>query len=131
MPHPGYHRQGCATPVFLKALSQYKVAICTTSIYGYALRKLCEATAAGCIVVTDLPVDEVLPVIDGNLIRLHPDTPTKEVAALLRRLYEGYDPERQRFFSEQACEWYDYRAMGIRLAADIERLKNAYNDQCG
>ncbi len=124
--HPGYHRQGCATPEYLQTLARYQVAICTASIYGYALRKLIEATAAGCVVVTDLPTDEVLPAIDANLVRLHPDTPTREVAELLRQLYARYDPERQRFFAEQACLEYDYHAMGVRLAQDIEAKRRAY-----
>lgn len=29
--HPGYHRNGCATPGYLQMLSQFKVAICTSS----------------------------------------------------------------------------------------------------
>ena len=40
--HPGYGRSKCFTPEFLKILSIYKVAICTVSIYGYAVRKIVE-----------------------------------------------------------------------------------------
>ena len=70
LPHPGYHRRGCATPGFLKLLSRFKVSICTASVFGYALRKLMESTACGCVVITDLPSDEVLPEIDSNLVRV-------------------------------------------------------------
>jgi hypothetical protein len=66
LPHPGYGRTKCYTPEYLQQLSQYRVAICTSSVYGYALRKIVEATACGCVVITDLPVDDPLPGIDGN-----------------------------------------------------------------
>lgn len=126
LPHPGYRRDGCATPAYLRTLSRHKVAICTSSRYGYALRKLIEATAAGCAVVTDLPVDEVMPMIDGNLHRVHPAASTGEVAALVRRLLDGYDSARQAYFAAAAVAYYDYREAGRRLAADIEALRRAY-----
>ena len=47
MRHPGYHNRGTVTPEFLKILSRHRVAICTTSIFGYSLRKMIESTAAG------------------------------------------------------------------------------------
>lgn len=124
--HPGYHRKGTATPSFLKELSRHKVAICTSSIYGYALRKIIEATACGCLVVTDLPTDEVLPHIDGNLVRIAPNTPTSEVSELLKMLYAGYDADRQLHYAKQAKEFYDYRAAGVRLVEGIEQLRQTY-----
>lgn len=125
--HPGYHRNGCQTPAYIQGLAGYKAAICTASVYGYALRKLIEATAAGCVVITDLPASDPLPEIDGNLIRVRPDIPTPDLADLLRSVYAGYDPERQRHYAARALEWYDYRSMGVRLAADIEILRRGYN----
>lgn len=124
--HPGYRRDGARTPAFLKTLSRFKVAICTSSIYGYALRKLVEATACGCTVLTDLPSDDVLPGIDGNLVRVHPGWPTKRIAGILREMLENYDPERQRHFADVAQRAYDYRAEGVRLAGQIESLRMAY-----
>lgn len=78
--HPGYGLKGCRTPQYLLALSRHKVAICTASMYGYALRKIIEATAVGCRVLTDLPVEDVLPEIDGNLVRISIDNSTAEIA---------------------------------------------------
>lgn len=124
--HPGYHRQGSATPAFLQTLSRHKVAICTSSIYGYALRKLAEASACGCVVVTDLPTDEVMPEIDENCYRVSPDMTTQQMGALLRELYAAYDPEKQRHFAVRALNFYDFRAVGLRLADDIETLRKGY-----
>lgn len=124
--HPGYHRQGCATSRYLQTLSHYKVALCTASRYGYALRKLIEATAAGCVVITDLPEEDELPAIDGNLIRVHPQAPTKQIAEIIRTCLEQYDPHRQRYYAREAIDWYDYGKEGLRLAAAIDRLREHY-----
>ncbi len=128
LPHPGYHRRGSDTPGFLRQLSTHKVAICTSSVYGYALRKIVEATACGCKVVTDLPTDDVLPEIDGNLVRIPSEATTPYVATLLQELYARYDPEEQRRYADAARAWYDYRAVGRRLADDIETMRAGYND---
>lgn len=127
--HPGYHRKGCTTPRYLRQLCGYKVAICTASIYGYALRKIIESTAAGCVVITDLPSDEVLPEIDNNLVRVHPDIQTRQVTDIVRYCLAKYDPERQREYAQRATTWYNYRAIGQRLAADIELMRVTYNDR--
>lgn len=124
--HPGYHRKGCHTPEFFKMLSRYKVAICTSSIYGYALRKIIEATAAGCLVLTDLPQDEVLPYIDVNLVRIRGDEVTSAIEGILREMYDAYQPDRQEYYSTLAKKHYDYREMGIRLAMDIEQLRRRH-----
>ena len=127
LPHPGYHRLGCATPFFLRLLAQHRLAICTVSVYGYALRKIIEATACGCRVVTDLPTDDCLPHIDGNLVRVHPAIATADLADLLVKLYTEYDPILQQKYAARAITWYNYRAIGERLAADIERLRWNYS----
>lgn len=124
--HPGYHRSGCHTPDFLKTLMKYKVSICTASIYGYALRKIIESTACGCKVLTDLPVDEVMPEIDGNLTRIHPSLSFQEIVATLKRMYEEYDPVVQKEYAEKAIEFYFYKNVGKRLVADIEKLRSSY-----
>ncbi len=126
--HPGYGRQRCFTPDYLRTLSRYKVAICTSSIYGYAIRKIVEATACGCMVVTDLPIDDVLPGIDANLVRISTDLPIPEIKVLLERLAKEYEPRRQKQFAEIAMAGYDYRVEGRRLAAAIEKLRREYND---
>lgn len=124
--HPGYRRDGCHTPKFIQTLSHYKVAICTSSIYGYALRKIVEATACRCMVITDLPSDEVLPEIDDNLVRIPHEATAQEVGRILTQLYSSYSPEKQNYFSEKAKKFYDYREVGKRLAYDIERMRLAY-----
>lgn len=127
--HPGYHMNGCQTPAFLRMLCDYKVAICTSSRYGYALRKIPEATACGCIVLTDLPKDEVMPEIDGNLIRIHPNESIHEISRILAKAYTDYDAARQRDFAERAKAYYDFHAAGTRLANDIESLRQSYTNQ--
>jgi hypothetical protein len=125
--HPGYHNKGSHTPAFLHTLSKYKVAICTASRYGYALRKLMEATACGCRVITDLPTDEVLPEIDDNLIRVDPDSTVNQVNDAIQYAIQSYEPDRQAYFAGKARTYYDYRAVGMRLTKDIQLLKQGYN----
>lgn len=124
--HPGYHMRGCCTPRFMNTLSNFKVAICTSSVYGYALRKIIEATACGCVVVTDLPQDEVLPEIDDNLVRIDPNISTEDLRSLLLKLYAEYDTERQLAYALSAWMFYDYKAVGQRLAGDIEIMRDSY-----
>lgn len=126
MRHPGYHRRGCNTPEYLKTLSQFKVAICTSSIYGYALRKIIESVAAGCRVITDLPVEDKLPVIDTNLVRINPDIEQHELTDLIRRLESEYDPELQQGYAEDAVEFYNYRYVTYHLARDIRLMREHY-----
>lgn len=125
--HPGYHRMGAATPEYLKTLSKFKVAICTASVYGYALRKIIEATACGCRVITDLPADEVLPEIDMNLTRVRPDVSIPHVSALIKRLCQTYDPMLQEHMAKKAQIRYDYVHECCRLAQNIENMRGAYS----
>lgn len=125
--HPGYHADGCHTESYMRMLSKYKVAICTSSIYGYTLRKIIEATACGCIVVTDLPTDDVMPEIDENLVRVPSTIPVREMSNLLIKLYAGYNVSRQKELSDRAKSFYDYREVGRRLVSDIEKLRTQYN----
>lgn len=124
--HPGYGRVRCHTPDYLGTLSQYRVAVCTSSRFGYAVRKIAEATACGCVVVTDLPADDVLPEIDGNLVRVDPDLSPGRVDGLVGDLAAWWDADRQRVWADRAKRFYDYRAVGRKLAADIEALRRTY-----
>jgi len=124
--HPGYHRKGCETPAFLKLLNRYKVSICTSSIYGYALRKIVESTACGCRVITDLPTDEVMPSIDDNIVRIPPGIPIPTLAQLVQDLCNTYDPKIQQEYAHAAKEYYDYRRLAKKLLVDIERLRKDY-----
>lgn len=125
--HPGYRRDGCRTPDFLSLLSEYKVAICTSSVYGYALRKLIEATACGCRVITNLPEDEVLPLINDNLVRVDSNITVERLRTLIDHHLERWDEDFQREMAKRACDWYDFRATGKRLAADIEAMRRSYD----
>lgn len=124
--HPGYHADGPETPDFLYMLSQYRIAICTASIYNYALRKIIEATACGCVVITDLGDNDPLPEIDGNLVRVPRTIPLHEMRELILNLSNSYDPVRQAHFAEKAKAFYDYRVQGCRLAQAIESMRLAY-----
>ena len=123
LPHPGYHATGSCTPGFLQTLSRYKVAICTASRYGFALRKIVEATACGARVVTDLHTGDRLPRIDGNLIRVPHTASVEEVRQVVREAIRTYDPAVQRRYAEIAKEHYDYRRMGKYVADWIERKR--------
>jgi hypothetical protein len=124
--HPGYHRNGCCTPDYLQVLSCYKVAVCTVSRYGYFLRKIVEATACGCMVLTDLPEDEHVPEIDDNLARVSPHWPTTRIANILKEMAANWDPERQRQRAERCLNFYDWRIEGKRLAGKIEETRRSY-----
>lgn len=124
--HPGYGASGCHTPEYLRTLSRYKVSICTSSVFGYALRKIVESAAAGCVVVSDLPADEVLPAIDQNVVRVHPSIEPRQVGRLVERLLDVYDPQRQAEFARKAIETYSYFTEGIRLSREIEQLRRNY-----
>jgi hypothetical protein len=121
--HPGYHARGSHTPHFLATLNRYKVAICTCSKLGYSLRKLIEATAAGCIVITDLPPDDPLPEIDGNLVRVSPDIEMGELRHLIDSLAAGYDEAKQVEYALRARDFYDWRRRGRELAEAIEKMR--------
>ena len=125
--HPGYHRKGCCTPDYMQFLSNFKVAVCTSSRYGYALRKIIEATAAGCQVITDLPVDEVLPEIDGNLIRVHPDINMNVLRCTLEEAVANYSHDRQYDFALKAQFRYNYVTVSTHLANALEDKRIEYN----
>lgn len=126
--HPGYSNKGTSTPEYLKQLSRFKVAICTASRFGYCLRKLIEATACGCKVITDLPVDEIVPEIDGNLFRVSPNIDMDELSLLIRGLSDGYNTEKQQMWAEKAKQRFDWRVEGVRLSQEIENMRATY--QC-
>lgn len=124
--HPGYNALGSHTPQFLRDLAKFKVSICTSSIYGYALRKIIESVACGCAVVTDLPVDDVLPEIDEALVRISPDTRPQDVFQLCRELEHSYDADYREHFARKAIEFYDWRASGCRQIDAIEKMRANY-----
>ena len=98
-------------------------------MYGYSLRKIIEATAAGCRVITDLPTDDYLPDIDGNLIRIHPDIEIKDLRSVIESAMETYDPKVQREFSNKCLATYNYRVQSLLLHNKITELRKNYNGQ--
>lgn len=124
--HPGYHSRGSNTGRYLDFINRYKVSICTASIFGYSLRKLIESTATGSVVITDLPPDDPLPQIDGNLIRVSPDISMRDLREIIDSAENDYCEERQRHFAARAQAFYDFRRRGAELAAAIEQMRRGY-----
>jgi hypothetical protein len=126
--HPGYGNKGCQTPHYLRQLSRFKVSICTSSLYNYALRKIIESTACGCRVITDLSPEDPLPWIDDNLIRIHPGMPTAKIADVIREAVANYQPEKQEHFRQLALDHYNNDTVCYQLAQDIEVMRASYNE---
>lgn len=120
LPHPGYHYKGTTCPDFIRTLSKYRVAVCTSSLYRFALKKHIEATAAGCIVVTDLPLYDCMPGIDGNFVRVPSGISIGELRDVIETTAAAWNLERQRAFARAAVQRYDYRAEGTRLAHELD-----------
>jgi hypothetical protein len=120
--HPGYGNRGARTPVYCRQLAGYKVAIATASMYGFALRKIIEAVAVGCTVITDLPAYDVLPAIDGALVRVAPTINPPELAAVIAQAVAEWDPLEREEWARAARGFYDYRALGVRLDAALATM---------
>ena len=121
-PHPGYGNGGADVGNYLRDLSRHRVSVATASRYRFALRKILEGVACGCVVVTDLPEWDPLPVIDPALERIDPAAAhcTAEIAALIEHLCHEYPAEACRAYAAAAASWYDYRARGRATLADLE-----------
>lgn len=118
--HPGYAQTGTRSHEFAVELAKYRVAVCTASSYKFALRKIFEATAAGCRVVTDLPTYDHLPEIDGNLIRVRSDVSIADLRAICEEGCEAWDLDRQLHFAKAALWRYDWRREARYLADTLE-----------
>lgn len=117
--HPGYNNNGRQSDAYYHTLNQYKVSICTASAYNFALRKIIESVACGCVCITNLPRYDILPQIDGALIRVSPDIPLSELQTLIRHTESNYDFEKAQMYSEKAREFYDYRIQANSLYENI------------
>lgn len=124
--HPGYGNKGASTNDYLKALTQHKVAICTASMYGFALRKIIEAVACGCVCITDLPIDDILPEIDQCLIRVHPSITIQDMNKLIVYHCDNYNADDALHWSRKAIDYYDYRKSAKRMVENIEQLRLQY-----
>ena len=113
--HPGYGNKGTDTPNYLAMLSRFRVHVATASRYGFALRKIIESVAMGATPVTNLPALDVLPEIDGALVRISPDAKVEEAMEAVERADRAWDPDERKVWAEKARTWYDWREIGTRL----------------
>jgi hypothetical protein len=118
--HPGYKQAGTHSNEYAKTLAQYKVAVCTASAYRFALRKIVEATAAGCRVVTNLPSYDLIPGIDDNLIRVPSDIGAAELREIIQGAAATWNFNQQQAFADAAVRYYDWRVECQRVAKDLE-----------
>lgn len=120
-PHPGYDNKRASTPSYLAALSQYRVHVATASAYGFALRKIIESVAVGTTPVTNLPIYDVLPFIDGALVRISADASREEIKDAVARADASWNLSERLHFSRLACQHYNWHVMGEALSELIER----------
>lgn len=123
--HPGYRVRRCHTQEYLKALSQYKVSLATASIYNFALRKLIEGIAVGCTVITNLPAYDVLPEIDGALVRIDSDLTPAQLKKIVQRHVEQYDPEQRLEWARRCWDFYDWQVRGQALSCELLSVAQA------
>jgi len=121
-PHPGYGNSGCATPAYLSLLANYRVSVATASAYGFALRKIIESVAVGCTPVTNLPEYDVLPYIDGALVRISANAPLAELADAIHRADVGWDLARVNHYAALARTHYDWMVVGQRLSTALQEI---------
>lgn len=117
MKHPGYNNNGVQTYNYMDELSRYKVHLATSSKYKFALRKIMESVACGCVCITDLPKYDVLPGIDDALVRIEVDNGMNdnEVLDLIRDQIYTYDYAKAQHYANVCKEVYDYRVQGMLL----------------
>ena len=123
--HPGYGAQGTQTPAYLRMLSYYRVHVATASRFGFALRKIIESVAMGCTPVTNLPVYDRLPMIDGALVRIPNDASLSDCQAAIALADERWDPDERLMWAQRAWTFYDYRTLGARLSMEIAHAERA------
>ena len=121
--HHKYSRtSGSAVPGFMQALSEHRVSVVCTSDYRWALKKHFEATAAGCIVVTNLPESEKIPIIEENLVRVRSEIPVDELSYIVQSLARSWDLEKQRDLARRTIDRYDYRREAKRIDLAAKKL---------
>ncbi len=116
LPHPGYGNHGCHTQAFYKTLNRYKVCIATASRYGFALRKIIEGVACGCVVVTDLPPHDGLGFAERGLVRVE-----VRIEEAIAAACDRWTSQAAWSAAEEVKGFYDFRAVGRRLYSELER----------
>lgn len=122
LPHAGYGNRGSDTPNYLRRLSGFRVHVATASRFGFALRKIIESVACGCTPVTDLPDDDVLPEIDGALLRIPHGASRITLRDAVARADDEWNLEERAEWARKAREFYDWRAMGTLLDSGVRSL---------
>lgn len=120
--HPGYSPDRPMTNEYLQMLLGYKVSIATCSQYQFALRKIIEALACGCIPLTNLPIWDELPVVDKYLKRFSKSDRTEQIVRQAEVLIDEYDPEVIKQQINDTLEYYDYRNLTGILNTTIEEF---------
>jgi len=121
--HPGYGNKGSFTPRYLQTLSRYRVHIATASDYNFALRKIIESVAVGTTPVTNLPEWDVLPEIDGALVRISSKATVADVKRAVDKAEADWNLEQRMVWASKARLWYDWRAAGQRLSEAIMKCE--------
>lgn len=114
--HPGYGNTGSSTPAYLRLLSGYKAHLACSSSYKFALRKIIESVAVGCIPVTDLPEYDILPAIDKYLVRIPQSASVDQIKSGVDAAKEIWSQSLALEMQEAAVSFYDYRDSGKRMS---------------
>lgn len=129
--HPGYGNVRCHTPDYLKMLAGYRIHIATASRWGFALRKIIESVAVGATPITNLPAHDVLPEIDGALVRIPSNAQFREIRQTVERADTEWNLEERLRWAEKAWDWYDWRTMGERLSDELSSLETVQASTLG
>lgn len=118
--HPGYNNDGTRTADYLVKLSKYKVHIATASKFHFSLRKIIESVAVGCTPITNLPIWDVLPVIDGALMRVPDDIHWHDLKERIDQAEANWNWEERLWWARRCLDYYDYQQIGHRLDVMIQ-----------
>jgi hypothetical protein len=122
MRHPGYGNIGSKSAQYIIGLSQYKVSVACSSVYGFNLRKILESAAAGCMVVTDLPEYDDLPWLNESLVRVRQGAQYNEVRKAIDDAAKKWSMQSAEHQRNMAIEHYDYVKCGKETAQKIIEL---------
>jgi hypothetical protein len=76
----------------------------------------------GCTPITDLPEYDILPEIDGALVRVASTTKLAEFQRVVRAARKQWDFEERLQWAEIARKWYDWKITGERLESACSKL---------
>lgn len=118
--HPGYGNRGADTPSYLRWVSGYRVHVATASKWRVAFRKIIESVSLGCTPVTNLDPADVLPEIDGALVRVPTDCTVFDLQHVIDRAAMAWDADERLAWAQKAWAYYDWRVAGERNARMME-----------